>query len=224
MATQTRYLKLIKPTTSDSFSTADIAANWEALDASPGVTVCTSTSRPNLTATQAGRHIYETDTDLLWAWTGTRWSRAAPKGLLTTTSGGKAIGVRSSDFQTTSTTPTLVVGVNNVVVPPGNRTIEVTVQWSRAYARPEGYFYGRLYRSRTSNSGPILNQWAISGTHGREADYATYGSGGGYSAYIRDGLPAGTYDFSFQVHARTGSTATVTGTPSYPNEIVVHEV
>lgn len=224
MATQTTFLKLISPTVQDGFSTADIAENWGKIDQAPGVHICTSTSRPTFTLGQAGRVIYETDTDLMWAWTGTGWSRIAPKGLLSRADGSKAVGVRSSDFQTTSTTPTLVIGVTNVVVPPGNRTLEVRAQWSRAYSNEGGYFYGRFYRSNVSNSGPVLNQWAISGVGGGTIPAGTKGDGGGYSAFIRNGLPAGTYDFSFQVHVISGATATVTGTPSYPNEILVTEL
>ena len=225
MPTLTPRQKLIRPSVNDPFSTADIAANWNTLDRSPGIYPCTSTSRPSFDQAQRGRHIYETDTDLMWAWTGTAWSRVAPKGLLTTTSGAKAVGVRTSNFATTSATPVVVVSVQNVVVPPGNRTIEVRAQWSRAYANGAGYFYGRIYRSATSNSGPVLNQWAMSGLSGGSADTWDKGDGGGYSAYIRNGLPAGVYDFSLQIFITSvGSTATITGEPNIPNELFVMEM
>lgn len=224
MPTQTQYLKLIKPTTADGFSTADIAANWETLDKNPGTTICTSTSRPTLTQTQAGRQIYETDTDLMWSWTGTTWSRVAPRGLLKRTDGSKAHGVRTSDYQTTATTPTVAIAVTGVVVPPGNRTIVVTAQWSRAYSEVFGYFYGRLYRSAVSNTGPVLMQWAMNGLRNDTGAQENRGVGGSMAAYIRDGLPAGVYDFSLQAHVWAGDTATITGTPTYPNEIVVTEI
>jgi hypothetical protein len=223
VATPTKNLKLMSPTTSSQFSTADIAGNWGKIDAAPGVFICTSTSRPTLVANQAGRKIYETDTDLDWTWTGTLWRRTAPKGLLKTTSGGNALAQRTTDFQTTSTTPTLVLAVSNVVVPPGNRTLMISIVWSRAYSSG-GYFYARCYRSNVSNSGPLLMQWAISGDK-TPAD-ANAGGGGTYVIYEKDGLNPGVYNFSFQiaVWAGFGGSATVTGTPTYPNEIAVLEV
>lgn len=38
-----------------------------------GHIICTSTTRPALTAADAGKTIYETDTQLVFTWTGTRW-------------------------------------------------------------------------------------------------------------------------------------------------------
>lgn len=221
MATQTKNLKLVKPTTSDPFSTTDIANNWQKLDDAPGTFVCTSTSRPTLAANQAGRKIYETDTKLDWTWTGTAWERDAPRGLLRTSGGDWAHGVRTSDFQTTSTTPVLVLSVQNVVVPPGNRTLAIQVTCSRAYS-VGGYFYGRVYRSNTSNSGPLVMQWAIAG--GTGAGPAN-GGGASMTVYERGGLAPGVYSWSFQIHGQASAgQMTVTGTPTYPSEITVVEI
>lgn len=225
MATQTKHLKLVKPNQSSQFKTADIAENWEKIDRAPGRFICTSTSRPSLAANQAGMGIYETDTRLGWVWNGSAWDREAPVGLLRTTSGSWAHGTRTTDFQTNSTTPVLVMGVQNVVVPPGNRTLQVIFSYSRAYSS-QGYFYGRLYRSFTANSGPIERQWAINGDRGTEL-LASRGGGGTFITTIRGGLPAGVYSWSIQVFSNPSTPtnlATITGTPAYPNELTVVEL
>lgn len=227
MATKSKFLDLTVPSRTDQFSTSDIAANWNALDRAPGVHVCTSSTRPNWNQAKAGRLIYETDTDLMWAWTGSAWSRVAPKGILNRSDGSKAIAQRHTDFSTTSTTPAMILGVSNVVVPPGHRPLMVTVTWSRAYATT-GYFYGRIHRhsgAPASNSGTTLMQWAINGDK-RGEDPASRGGGGTYVTYEPQGLPAGVYGFSFQTYinpAHSG-TATVTGSAGFPSQIAVVEL
>src|SRR3954452_20373739 len=104
MPTPTTRMGLLKPTTADPFSTADLAANWQKIDDSPGTYVCTSTTRPPWGAAQRGRKIHETDTLLNWTWDGANFQRDAPRGLLKTTSGAWARGQRTTDITTTSTT------------------------------------------------------------------------------------------------------------------------
>lgn len=72
-------LKLNDP--SDPFELSDFIGNWGILDASPGAYICTSTSRPNWGAAQAGRMIFMTDQKQLSYWSGTSWNdlrNAAP--------------------------------------------------------------------------------------------------------------------------------------------------
>lgn len=227
MATQSKFLGLTVPSRTDQFSTSDIAGNWQSIDRAPGVHVCTSSSRPNWNAARAGRMIYETDTDLMWAWTGAAWSRVAPKGILNRTDGSKAVVRRHTDFNTTSTTPALILGVSNVVVPPGHRPIMVTITWSRAYSTI-GYFYGTCHRhsgNPASNSGTVLMQWAINGDR-RSAEATDRGGGGTYVSFEHEGLPAGVYGFSFQTytHPFTPGTATITGSAGFPSQITVAEM
>lgn len=229
MTTLTKHLSLIKPTPTDAFSTADIASNWESIDTAPGVHICTSTTRPTWTTSQKGRMIRETDTGLLWNWSGTTWERQAGKGILTRSDGSAAVQTRTTDFSTTSSTAVLVAGISNVVVPPGNRTLLFSIMWSRAYAT-NGYFYGRAYHhsggTPASNSGTRHMQWAITGAH-KDPDGTSKGGLGTANVWYQNGLPAGTYGFSFQVllHGNdAGNTATVTGSPDIPLTLAVAEL
>lgn len=73
MPTPSPKLGLALPSQPDDFSTADVRANWEKIDAAPGTFICTSTTRPTWGVNQAGRHIYETNTGVTRAWTGSTW-------------------------------------------------------------------------------------------------------------------------------------------------------
>lgn len=76
MSTLTPRLKLIRNDGLDPFKRQDFIDNWNKIDAAPGVTVCTSTSRPTWGAAQAGMQIQETDTKRQLLWTGTSWQDA----------------------------------------------------------------------------------------------------------------------------------------------------
>lgn len=58
---------------SDPFLRQDFVDNWNKLDAAPGTYICDSTTRPTWTSAQAGRAIYETDTQRYVMWSGTAW-------------------------------------------------------------------------------------------------------------------------------------------------------
>jgi hypothetical protein len=64
-------LKLNAPT--DPFLLSDFIANWNILDANPGIFITTSTSRPSYTSSQAGRLIFLTDLKQFQWWNGTSW-------------------------------------------------------------------------------------------------------------------------------------------------------
>jgi hypothetical protein len=52
---------------------ADFVGNWTLLDGSPGIYICTSSTRPTWTSAQAGRLIFMTDYECLSFWNGTAW-------------------------------------------------------------------------------------------------------------------------------------------------------
>ncbi|MFE6000292.1 hypothetical protein ACFQ6C_26085 [Streptomyces sp. NPDC056454] len=58
---------------SDPFLRQDFNDNSARLDSSPGVFLCTSSSRPAWGAAQAGMRAYETDTRREVVWTGSAW-------------------------------------------------------------------------------------------------------------------------------------------------------
>lgn len=74
MATYSTILGLKLNGESDPFQLSDFIANWNVLDASPGIFICTSTSRPNWNTSQAGRMIFMKDLKQLSFWGGTAWN------------------------------------------------------------------------------------------------------------------------------------------------------
>lgn len=217
MTTPSPKLQLALPTQTDPFSTADVRENWEKIDAAPGTYICTSTTRPALTAAQAGRKIYETNTGLEWVWNGTAWRRLGPFGLLKRSNGNWAIAERTTDFTTTSNTFVKVVTVADVVVPAGNRPLKIEVAWYKA-KNVAGNFHGAIFRSDTNNSGPTEVQWVL-GTSTNDAN----AGGGTFFALIRDGLAAGTYTWSFQINGPAG-TSSIEATATTPTTLLVTEL
>lgn len=74
MATFTTILGLKVNDESDSFSLADFTGNWRLLDQSPGIFICSSTSRPNWGPDQAGRFIFMNDLKARSFWDGASWN------------------------------------------------------------------------------------------------------------------------------------------------------
>lgn len=217
MPTPSPKLGLALPAQTDPFSTADIRTNWEKLDAAPGTHICTSTTRPVWGASQSGRRIFETNTNLEWLWTGSAWRRLNSTGLLKRTDGSWAIAERVTDFSTTSNTFVRVVALTGVVVPAGNRPIRVDLSYQRAINKM-GNFEGAIYRSNTNASGPVMARWHM----GTSPDDRNAG-GGVFFAIERNGLAAGTYDFSFQITAPDG-TSTINARTSTPTSLFVSEM
>lgn len=71
MPDYTSRLKLIKPADGEPVEVSQLNANSDALDASPGTFICTSTTRP--ANPFAGQHIYETDTKTELVYDGSKW-------------------------------------------------------------------------------------------------------------------------------------------------------
>jgi hypothetical protein len=74
VATYSTVLGLKLNQLSDPFELSDFVANWDILDASPGIFICTSVSRPSWGTAQAGRLIFMTDLKQTSYWTGTAWA------------------------------------------------------------------------------------------------------------------------------------------------------
>lgn len=206
MTTQSARLGLIVPGRSDSFVTADLAANYATLDRSPGVYPCLSTGRPTWSAPQAGMLISETDTGLLWRWTGSAWARVCAAGRLKTTAGAYAYAARGSQFATTSQSAYVVaLTLPNVVVPDGGRPLSVHCAWDNA-TNANGFFFGLVARSG-SVGGPTVG-----------GVFQVIPAAGNYDAEEPSGLAAGTYTYSVQVKAVAGGTATLSGLIMYVTE------
>jgi hypothetical protein len=74
VATYSTVLGLKLNDESDPFQLSDFIQNWQTLDASPGIYICTSTSRPSWGTSQAGRLIFMTDLKQVSYWSGTTWN------------------------------------------------------------------------------------------------------------------------------------------------------
>lgn len=224
--TVTARMGLTKPTTADAFSTQDIADNWDKIDRIPGIYACTASTRPTWGTAQAGRLIIETDTNLIWKWSGTAFSRTAPSGILKQANGSPARGSRLSDFATTITTPRIVCSVDNVVIPNGGRPLMLVTAWRRG-DNPSSKFSAYVFRSAingsaANNAGTMISQWVLSGDNGGAV--GSQGQGGSFVTFEPDGLPAGQYGYSFQIDAPNGGTSTVRADAATPVEITIVEL
>lgn len=68
----------------DSFLRTEFNAAMATIDSSPGVLVCTSSTRPVWGSGQAGRTIIETNTSRIYVWDGSAWNRVSPEQTLDT--------------------------------------------------------------------------------------------------------------------------------------------
>lgn len=74
MATFSSVMGLKLNDQSDPFQLSDFVGNWNILDKSPGVYICTSTSKPSWGTAQAGRMIFMADLKHVSYWSGTGWN------------------------------------------------------------------------------------------------------------------------------------------------------
>lgn len=123
MPTTTPRLGIAAPTTADDFDTAEIAANWTAVDNHPGIFICTLGTRPTWGASHEGMLIYETDTDLYWRWNGAAFEREFPRGRLATPA------TRTTDLTDATGSFVDIASLASVAVPAGNRPIVVRASW-----------------------------------------------------------------------------------------------
>lgn len=164
MTTLSTRLGLKKHTTADQFHIADYAGNWQILDGSPGVFVCTSSTRPaTWTSDHNGMLISETDTGLLWRWNGTAFVRFYGKGLL-----GEAS--RTTDASTSSTTEITILTAATTI-PAGGRSVLVTVAGPGVY-NTAGVTRMWLYRGATEIQS-WLQRGYVGGTWDRQPEPAS---------------------------------------------------
>lgn len=225
MPTPTARLGLLKPSTSDQFVTADIASNYQKIDDTPGYYICTSTTRPTTWGTaHAGMLIVETNTGLVWRWTGTAFVRNNATGILRTTGGALAVASRTTDFSTASTTFVVALSVTNVVVPDGTRPLIVLVQGKKG-ENSNGALVTQISRGTVANTGPFL---AESGLVGDATSPTAGAQGAGFTLFGLEasGLSAGTYSWSFQIRSSIsyGGTSYVRADANGPCKILVIEL
>ena len=149
MAIRTRRLGLWLWSRADVWRNDRLTANWQAIDAAPGSHLCLSTERPAWDERHAGRTITETDTNLVWRWSGTAFARTGAVGLL-----GEAF--EENPLSTSDTVPQQAVSVT-VAVPPGDRPILVVASGPGAHSTV-GVSRITLKRDATT-----LQSWLVTG-------------------------------------------------------------
>ncbi len=205
--------------------TADIAANWQKIDDTPGYKPCTSSTRPSTWgAAHAGMLIVETDTGLVWRWDGSAFKRVGPAGVLKTTGGGLAIATRTTDFSTTSFPFVICLSLTNVVVPDGSRPIALIVTGQKA-ENSSGSSVGAIFPGATANTGTILATFDLVGDS-TSPTAGAQGAGFCHVAWEPSGKSPGTYSWSFQVRCSPswGGTAYVRALADRPNRLVAVEL
>jgi hypothetical protein len=201
----------------DTFSTAQYNANWNALDASPGILVCTSTTRPTWGANQTGMRISETDTGLLWTWNGSAFARSHGVGNL-----GRV--TRTSNISTTAqwtppSTGTLITALTETVhPPPGNRMLMVVAEVPEVQ-NANGLSYLVLQRDAV-----ILTSWPVwTSQETGSGNSGNAGSKGDYVTFDQPNEASPVYTLAFAAATVTQGTTTLIGVASRPIALTVIE-
>lgn len=193
----TTKLRLAKPGGgTHPWSMDEYTTNLDTIDASPGVLICTSSTRPvSWAAAQAGREIYESDTKLLWRWTGTYFERSAALGLLEHATLG-------APAEVTSTAPEEVLSTT-VVVPPSHTGVlprlRVSAQWY-AVSNGNDTSFGAAEVSLLQ-TGVVLTKVRVTGRPSTAGDPYLWGSGGRIEALWRPPDIGGTINFALAINS-----------------------
>lgn len=164
-----------KPLTSDPFSTATIADNYDRIAAKPGTHICTAATRPtDWDANHLGMTIYETDSGLSWRWNGSAFVRDGAIGAL-------GYGIRTLPL-TAGTTDEVAVSLD-VTIPPGGRSVIVTGSWAE-----------------TSNP-----MWVSLYKAAQEVQRMSCATDGGTLSFYDNAPDAGPLTYSLRVRAKSGS-------------------
>lgn len=152
--------------------------------------------------------IYETDTKLLWNWTGSSWTRISPKGFLGTAE-------RLSDLATTSTTYQVAVTLN-VTVPQGDRRIMVVIECAQV-TNTLGLTEFAIFRGATQ-----LTNYFNKGNVGAGA--ANYPEPANYTLIDSPASGVNTYSLQFRTVVGFGGTSTIKANSNSRTALTVVEV
>lgn len=220
MSTLTPRLGLKRPDTSDGFVTLDHYNNLTALDAYPGLFICTSGTRPvGWGASHSGMRIWETNTNLEWRWDGAAFVRVYPLGLL----GYSEI---TADFSTALTSPQTAI-TTNVTVPATNagsttkriRVSATAYQVVNGTTTTLGSAEVSLYRGATA-----LKVMLVRGRPYDVSDPLENGEGVTIEAYDDAAAGAQTYTLRINSIAAIGGTTVLEAAATAPAHLSVTEV
>lgn len=209
MTTLSARLGLKRHTTADRFHIQDYADNWAILDNYPGALICTSTSRPTTWGVgQAGLRINETDTNLIWRWTGTAFVRQTGSGLL-----GRA--TVTSDTATTSFSPVTAVSLTQAI-PDGQRPLQISVSAGGVYST------GGVTRLAVMRGSTVLTTWLHQGAVGSAA--AQQPQPLAMTLFDTPNVASATYSLAMNAEAGFGGTCTISASLSSPLALSVVEL
>lgn len=223
MASPTPRLALVRPSTSDGFSTTQHAANLTLLDAFPGVYVTTVAAPPaGWGVAHTGMLMLQTDSvpaGLLWRWTGTEFVRVMPVGLLGTSD-------ITADFSTPNTAAQTAITCN--------ATVPVTNAGSTAKrVRVSASFYS-LDNGTTTTLGAcevslwrdavLLKTFLWRGRPYDSTDPLDSGNGGTIEAFDNPAAGARVYTLKVNSISAVGGTTTLRASPTTPAQLAVVEV
>lgn len=222
MATSdTPRLGLKRPLPGHGFSKQEYYDNLTLLDALPGITICTSSSRPTTwAAANEGQFIWETDKDLIWRWDGSQFMRVSPVGLLGTAELATAFNTAATSAQTA-----LSCAVTVPATSPGStaKRIRVEASW---YALDNGTSttLGVCEVSLRRDPGDVLiRKMRHIGRPDTAADPTQWGGGGTIVGFDAPSAGSTTYRLCINSIATVGGTSTLRADISNPAFISVEE-
>jgi hypothetical protein len=197
----TTRLKLKKPAGSDDFKRIDINANWDILEAAPGLFICTSTTRPTWLAAQAGMTIIETDTKRIYEWDGAAWVRLFPQVSRFATGSGNTTLANGS----MTPLPGLSITVNPTVDTKYFITASVSIA-THAGASVDAYLF-----LDTTVQARSIHTYLSPATSSFFSTDSTVEMDGTYYQQWEITVPAGTHTLSLSAIANGNSLCIVTG-------------
>jgi hypothetical protein len=202
VSTPSTRIGLAKPVTADQFTVAGLNANWDLLDAKPGIHVATNAAAVSTLAgawgaNQAGMFVFQIDTSTLFRWSGTAFVRPFAKGLLANP------GTRTTDLGPITDSNYATLATCTVTVPSGGRNIRLVANWADISG---GQAQLAFFRGATE-----LNNWK-----------AAVGAGGA-KTFVDLAPAAGSTTYT--VKAKNASTTTTVKCAALsPGSIAVEEV
>ena len=207
----TNHLGLHTWVGSDSFLRTEFNDNWNAIDAAPGVHICTNAGRPTWGAPEVGRLILETDTGFMYIWDGTVFISPLAGDNGTTNVMRTKVYRNSADLyipanQSFSPTPN-TAGTTFVAPPSGIVTIQVSA-WMKALSASTAVSYnvkvGAVIGSGTSfYAGDGLNGVEINGADGVNPTIVHASGAVNYHSGLTPGLTDNVTFVHYNSHAVT---------------------
>lgn len=213
-------LGLKRPLAGHGFSRQEWFDNLTVIDQYPGWYVCTVATRPAWGAAQAGQFIFETDSQLVWKWSGTVWQRYKPLGLLVT-----PVEI-TADFSTAATAPAVAISAP-VTIPAttvGSTAKRIQVEASM-YAVENGTSVSLgVAEISITRDGTVIKVLRVRGRPNTAASPLDWGAGHTIVAWDNPTAGAHTYALCLNSIAAVGGTSVIKASATQVASIAVTEI